>query len=241
MKLRHIKLSFLIVGLLLNVSCSQGQSDNDYNEGNNGMRGKDEVDEIVDCDRCDGSGQYKTICPYCDGYGELSGLSNITSRAACSMCGGEKTVLCTDCYGKGRVTCPNCNGRVSLGMCQHCGGAGKKVIILGDEFEFYNCPYCKGEGYIYCDFCENGYIKCRKCYGEGVYRCPQCHGSGLGEYKTDEYYHSTRCQECDGRGYFVSECEKCDGTGKIKRSELDNAAERHLLNFESELLTDIDY
>ena len=98
-----------------------------------------------------------------------------------------------------------------LNVCKKCGTS---------EGEIGECVECD-EGYLTCEECDgDGEINCNICDGEGDFTCEECDGegninvdcvtcNGNGEIRVD-------CEECDnaiGEVGFV-ECEECDGTGE---------------------------
>ena len=214
--------SLSVVALPLLLLCFGGCNNypNKMNDDEDKPFTEEKVDEIVDCDKCNGIGQLSRECYLCNGSGTIQGTSMVTQRAMCSTCDGKQRFTCNVCHGWGYQKCSNCRGRKN--QCRRCDGIGLVYFSLGDVGEWINCPNCSGNGYEFCFLCDNdGNISCQNCGGKGWNNCPRCHGSGLGEYQTDMNSYSIECKECSGKGYYVVECDKCDGKGKIKESELD--------------------
>lgn len=74
-----------------------------------------------------------------------------------------RNIICSKCEGKGNTSINNLNLKGKMGslfdgeeiLCDICDGTG--------NFTGYDCPGCKGEGYI-----KLGLSKCDKCKGVGV-------------------------------------------------------------------------
>lgn len=107
------------------------------------------------------------------------------------------------------------------------------------EIDWYNdevnikeeCSDCGGEGYVSCDYCDNGEIDCRscdgnghvdcdECYGDGTETCGQCNGSGTQTEDDDEGEQiEVDCDDCDGEGNI--RCTSCGGIGNFECPECD--------------------
>ena len=99
--------------------------DPNYNESNNSNNSNQEnvnQGQLVNCDKCHGSG-----------------------TRTCYCCKGSRQRTCTECYGdglanssSGEYTCNLCHGR-GIQICDQCDGSG----INGD------CDKCRGRGQVF--------------------------------------------------------------------------------------------
>jgi hypothetical protein len=90
---------------------------------------------------------------------------------------------------------------------QELSDSGKEESLETAPKGFINCDKCNGSGKIdFCDnvSCNNGYIHCRRCVGDGVESsgkvCLQCQGNGL-----------VLCDRCNGEPSSLRNCYKCEG------------------------------
>lgn len=115
---------------------------------------KGEVEFLVTCRNCDGSGQ--VVCKTCDGAGEWQ------PDGHCNKCGGSCKLTCDRCGGSGDFI-----GKYGdrMGDCNCCSGTGS-----------IRCYVCKGSGeppILSCNACDgSGYWTCRKCSGTSVHYIP---------------------------------------------------------------------
>lgn len=74
------------------------------------------------------------------------------------------------------------------------------------------CETCGGTGTVPCT-CDNGYLECDNCDGDGNIECNTCDGSGQEDCDACDGEGSTDCEECDGEGNGA-DCDTCNGTGE---------------------------
>lgn len=143
--------------------------------------------------------------------GTFSGILNGTVKVhdcektvECRVCSGSG--ICNECNGKKKVTCTVCGGDLD---CVSCNGTGR-----------YTCRNCDGDGV--CPDCDDGWVTCDDCDGDGTIDCPDC--GGTGNYIDDEcnrcggsgwYAPGKECNACNGTGRYVVECRRCKGSGEI--------------------------
>ena len=108
-----------------------------------------------------------------DNYDSQSSSSESSSSNSCSLCQG--TGKCYDCSKPQRLHYYR-NGwqndnetRLGKTVCSDCRGDGivKEHISNGKMDRYEKC---------YVGTCNNGWQKCRRCYGDG--ECDRCHGKG---------------------------------------------------------------
>ena len=147
-------------------------------------------------------------------YGTIESFS-CPIKVNCPDCSGSG--ICNRCDGEKQVRCTVCDGNLE---CVSCDGTGK-----------YTCTNCEGDGI--CPDCNDGWVECEDCNGEGTVCCPECNGDGTvycpdcngsGNYIDEPcnkcggsgYYRGdTECRACGGTGRYVVECRRCDGDGTI--------------------------
>lgn len=77
------------------------------------------------------------------------------------------------------------------------------------------CPSCLGiEATENCEECEQGYIECEYCNGNGMWGCANCEERGMVECPECEGVPSWDCNSCDAQGEVSRECEECEGGGQ---------------------------
>ncbi len=103
----------------------------------------------------------------------------ITCSATGKNCFRCEDGSCTNCDGEGKKECGICHGK---NECNTCDGKGTKEGVKGTTRD---CPLCKsGE----CSRCDEGYLKCSICNGDG--KCRNCDGE-------------RKCSTCDGKGRYI--------------------------------------
>ena len=81
------------------------------------------------------------------------------------------------------------------------------------------CDTCYNNGVIECNDCEDGYIECKKCDGEGSTECTNCEGSGNVDCKKCK---GEGCKDCNEDGYIT--CKKCGGDGGFECKDCEDGS-----------------
>jgi len=100
------------------------------------------LQERIDNEK-DNTRREESNCPYCDGNGELSPVSNLDRGlhrgSKCPVCGGQ---------GKNIF---ELRGKEQLFQCKRCGGSGKQgsgSILQRATHPFDRCDACGGKGRV---------------------------------------------------------------------------------------------
>ena len=97
---------------------------------------------------------------------EVFGARRRSADPSCAVCKGTGLVDC-----KPRIVCENCKeGRVRVGQCIACNGAGQVRTVWKLWLGTKECSDCQGTGLRY--------AQCKKCKGLAAVKCPVCKGTG---------------------------------------------------------------
>ena len=129
----------------------------------------------------------------------LEGTAPITfgTEWPCATCAQTGRLPCTACDGGGSQACPDCEGRRRC-TCRDCRGLGRIA-----------CRVCEGratvkgatpDSVVPCAACQQGWLTCTACAGQGESDCVRCQASG-----------QRTCPDCSGCG--TQDCGGCQASG----------------------------
>jgi hypothetical protein len=132
----------------------------------------------------------------------------------CSFClGSNEFPECGVC-DEGRQLCEDCNAE---------GEANYPGHYACDECEdgWIECQGCGGEGNWDCEECDEGWYECDVCKGNGEYTCEECKGvketckicKGSGVMHDEQHNMEFYCNDCEGGGIVI--CDECSNEGVI--------------------------
>jgi hypothetical protein len=205
---------------------------------------------LAPCPACKGAAKLELSCPDCLGTGALvcpscRGLDGCPAdcnggfityesgkRLKCRVCSGGK-LKCQACSGAMRSACKSCSGSgKGTWPCLACRSSGRitcpELGSAEDSAEGTACPWCQDAArQAACPDCSGvGYQGCDACGGTLRQLCSGCGGTGEVRmvYTDGTTASATKCDECEGKGWFRCneckggrlDCSRCSGKGRGK-------------------------
>lgn len=193
-----------------------------------------EASLTVACASCKGLGDVlcpsclgDEICDYCSGVGKRYWSDG--DDVKCEFCDGKGETKCRSCLNRRTHRCRHCTkGRVERD-CAVCEGGSIPCpwsdAATESEVDDSACTWCGPADAVQpCGTCHaSRAVGCRNCSGTLRKVCRRCSGTGRLGKSYGLYVSTSRCDECEGEGYFDCEeckrgdtdCEACDEKGVV--------------------------